>query len=226
MARTKQSLEVTLIDDHKLFRDGLKTLLAECGITVIGAAGDGRSGIEQVRQTPPDVVLLDIRMPEEDGLQILEQLRREAPDVPVAILTTSTEKKDFAEAIRCGASGYLLKDMHPDKLVVLLRAIASGEKVIDPNMRGVRENIVKSDPMPSIPSLDTLTPRERETLDLLSDGLSNKMIAKELGISDGTVKLHIKAILRKLKARSRVEAAIIAVEHAVRHPKKPPSKEV
>lgn len=225
MARSSKpkSLKVVLIDDHKLFREGLKTLLTEYGLTVVGVASDGASGVDRIRETPPDVVLLDIRMPDEDGLQVLKHLKCIVPDTPVAILTTSTEKRDFAEAVKYGADGYLLKDMPPDKLVEVLRTVAGGGKAIAPDMRSIYETIIKGEAPPAIPSLDNLTPREKETLDLLADGMSNKMIARNLGISDGTVKLHVKAILRKLSARSRVEAAIIAVEHQVRTPKRPMS---
>ncbi|HGG58908.1 MAG TPA: response regulator, partial [Gammaproteobacteria bacterium] len=153
-----------------------------------------------------------------DGLMILRLIRQKGLKMPTAILTTSSNENDLIEALRSGAQGYLLKDMEPDKLVVALFEIVAGKTVVAPTLTPVLAKVVQGESVePQKPKpIDTLTPRETEILGLLAEGLSNKMIARRLGISDGTVKLHVKAILRKLSVHSRVEAAVIAVEHGFR----------
>jgi two-component system nitrate/nitrite response regulator NarL len=211
-------LRVLVIDDHTLFREGLEGLLSRRGIQVIGSLGDGREGMRLAHEQGPEVVLLDMRMPGMDGLAILRQLQQEGFSRPIVMLTTSSDERDLVEALRNGARGYLLKDMEPDELVVALRDIVAGKTVVAPNLTHVLAKVVKGDtptgPEPS--PIDELTPRETEILGLLAEGQSNKVIARNLGISDGTVKLHVKAILRKLGIHSRVEAAVIAVEHGLR----------
>ncbi|HHB11655.1 MAG TPA: response regulator [Chromatiales bacterium] len=212
-------LRVLVIDDHTLFREGLQGLLSRRGIEVVGSLGDGLEGIRLAKELDPDVVLLDMRMPGMDGLHILRRLvRDEGFNKPVVMLTTSSDERDLVEALRNGARGYLLKDMEPDDLVLALRDIVAGKTVVAPNLTHVLAQLVKGDapPEPKSSPLDELTPRETEILSLLAEGQSNKVIARNLGISDGTVKLHVKAILRKLGIHSRVEAAVIAVEHGLR----------
>ena len=211
-------LRVLILDDHTLFREGLQGLLEHRGIRVIASIGDGKEGIQAARDLKPDVILLDMRMPELDGLMVLRRLRQTGLEMPVSILTTSSSEKDLVDALRNGAQGYLLKDMEPDDLVVALLDIVKGKTVVAPTLTSVLARVVQGDsvePEESKP-IDSLTPRETEILGLLAEGLSNKLIARELGISDGTVKLHVKAILRKLNVHSRVEAAVIAVEHGFR----------
>jgi two-component system nitrate/nitrite response regulator NarL len=212
------NLRVLIIDDHTLFREGLQGLLARHGIEVIASLGDGQEGMRLAHQLRPDVLLLDMRMPVMDGLSILRQLQQEKFLSPVVMLTTSSDERDLVEALRNGARGYLLKDMEPDDLVVALRDIVAGKTVVAPNLTQVLARIVQGDtpPEPEPSPIDDLTPRESEILGLLAEGQSNKVIARNLGISDGTVKLHVKAILRKLGIHSRVEAAVIAVEHGLR----------
>ncbi|MGF1643145.1 MAG: response regulator [Thiotrichales bacterium] len=213
-----QKLKVLIIDDHTLFREGLQGLLKHRNIEVVASVGDGRDGIRLADELVPDVILLDMRMPDIDGLGVLRALRQRGLQTPVAILTTSSNEKDLVDALRSGAQGYLLKDMEPDQLVVALYDIVAGKMIVAPALTQVLAKVVQGEtitPEPSKP-IDTLTPREAEILSLLADGLSNKVIAKHLGISDGTVKLHVKAILRKLDVHSRVEAAVIAVEHGFR----------
>jgi two-component system nitrate/nitrite response regulator NarL len=203
-----------LIDDHALFRIGLQELLERRGIDVI-AVGNCLQGIELVKDEQPDVVLLDMRMPDMTGIDVLIRLRQEELKMPISMLTTSREEKDIIDALQNGAQGYLLKDMEPDELIEALDEIMQGNTVVAKELTGVLAKAVQGerpeeDTQSS--SIDDLTPREREILCLLADGQSNKVIARNLGISDGTVKLHVKAILRKLDVHSRVEAAVIAVE--------------
>lgn len=211
-------MRVLLIDDHALFRIGLRELLERRGIEVIDAVGDCRRGIELARSTSPDVVLLDMRMPDMSGLTVLCELRAEDTRTPVVMLTTSRDEKDVVDALQCGARGYLLKDMEPDELMESLAAVARGETVVAKELTGVLAKAVQGErslaPVRA-PALAELTPREREILCHLAEGQSNKVIARNLGISDGTVKLHVKAILRKLAVHSRVEAAVIAVEQNI-----------
>ncbi|MGD2082278.1 MAG: response regulator [Chromatiales bacterium] len=207
-------MRVLLIDDHALFRIGLQELLERRGIDVIAAVGDCREGIRLVEETGPDVVLLDMRMPEMTGMEILRRLRAGGAPMPVVMLTTSREENDVIESLQNGARGYLLKDMEPDELIAALKSIVQGETVVAKELTAVLAKAVQGgeEGAPVSDTFAELTPREREILCHLAEGQSNKVIARHLGISDGTVKLHVKAILRKLDVHSRVEAAVIAVE--------------
>lgn len=210
-------MRVLLIDDHALFRIGLRELLERRGIEVIDAVGECDEGIRMVAATTPDVVLLDMRMPHASGLDVLRRLRAARQTMPVAMLTTSDDERDVIESLQSGAQGYLLKDMEPDELIAALEDIVAGKTVVAKELTGVLAKAVKggSPATGSLPAFSDLTPREREILCHLAEGQSNKTIARELGISDGTVKLHVKAILRKLDVHSRVEAAVIAVEESL-----------
>jgi len=208
-------MRVLLIDDHALFRIGLSELLQRRGIEVVAALGDGNEGIQKVVDTQPDVVLLDMRMPQMTGLEVLHELKRRQQSMPVVILTTSRDETDVIDALQGGAQGYLLKDMEPDDLINSLTDIVHGQTIVAHELTMVLARALRGDEPETASAatvIDNLTPREREILCLLADGQSNKLIARNLGISDGTVKLHVKAILRKLKIHSRVEAAVIAVE--------------
>lgn len=208
-------MRILLIDDHALFRVGLEGLLERRGISVVASAGDGEHALALVQEHRPDVVLLDMRLPRMNGIQVLRQLKDAGVDRPVVMLTTSNEERDLIDSLRNGARGYLLKDMDPDELVNALGEIVAGNTVVAPELAPVLARVVQqgeaADVIRPAPFSD-LTPREYEILCELAEGHSNKAIAKKLGISDGTVKLHVKAILRKLGVHSRVEAAVIAVE--------------
>ncbi len=213
-------MRILLIDDHTLFRSGLATLLERHNIEVVAAAGNGREGLELVEQLQPEIVLLDMRMPDMNGLEVLTTLRGQGMKMPIVMLTTSNEERDLVESLRNGAQGYLLKDMEPAELVDALRRIVAGNTVVAPELAGVLARVVQGDAADNDESsnpFSELTPRELEILCLLAEGQSNKVIAKNLGISDGTVKLHVKAILRKLSVHSRVEAAVMAVEQNLCH---------
>ncbi|HQU15650.1 MAG: two-component system response regulator NarL [Chromatiales bacterium 21-64-14] len=213
------TMRVILIDDHALFRVGLQGLLEQRGIEVVAAVGDGLEGLQLAQELIPDVVLLDLRMPEINGLETLRRLRSGGLEMPVVMLTTSNEESDLVASLRNGAQGYLLKDMDPDELVGALRDIVAGKNVVAHHLTDMLARVVQGGSVADArmtPFLE-LTPREREILLLLAEGQSNKMIARNLDISDGTVKLHVKSILRKLGVHSRVEAAVMAVERGMSH---------
>jgi two-component system nitrate/nitrite response regulator NarL len=210
-------MRVLLIDDHALFRFGLQELLERRGIAVVDALGDSSAAVARVGETAPDVVLLDMRMPGRSGVEVLKELRGAFPTMPIAMLTTSAEERDLIDSLQAGAQGYLLKDMEPDALIAALGEIVAGRTLVAPELAGVLAQAVRRDLGRPVLSggLGELTPREHEILRHLAEGQSNKAIGRRLGISDGTVKLHVKAILRKLEVHSRVEAAVIAVERGL-----------
>ncbi|MFV1973022.1 MAG: response regulator [Thiohalobacterales bacterium] len=212
------SLNVILIDDHTLFREGLEGLLNRRNINILAAVGNGPEGLRLATELNPDVILLDMRMPEMNGMDVLRQLRKNGFSNPIAMLTTSSDERDLVESLRSGAQGYLLKDMEPDELVLALRDIVAGKTVVAPDLAPVLARVVQGDSITVTEEnpFSRLTPRENEILLLLAEGQSNKVIARNLGISDGTVKLHVKSILRKLGVHSRVEAAVMAVEQGLR----------
>lgn len=209
-------MRILLIDDHTLFRAGLCDLLTRRKIEVVDAVGSGSKGLVVVAEKALDIVLLDMRMPEMDGITVLKKLKEIKPDLPVAMLTTSSDERDLVGALRNGAQGYLLKDMEPEELVVALGDIIAGKTVVVPDLATVLASAVQAENQSKEDPFAILTPREFEILTLLAEGQSNKVIARNLGISDGTVKLHVKAILRKLNISSRITAAVMAVEHGVK----------
>ena len=215
-----ENLRVLIIDDHTLFREGLESLLSRRQIDVVASVGNGNEGIRLVGELEPDIILLDMRMPDINGLAVLSKLQEQGVKMPIAILTTSTDERDLVESLRTGARGYLLKDMEPDSLVIALRDIVDGNTVVAPTLAPVLAKVVQGN-FPELEESNSpfehLTPRETEILSLLAEGQSNKVIARNLGISDGTVKLHVKAILRKLNIHSRVEAAVLAVQHGMKN---------
>jgi two-component system nitrate/nitrite response regulator NarL len=213
-------VRVLLIDDHALVRKGLEELLRSRGVEIVASVGNGEEGIRQAREHTPDVILIDVKMPGLSGPQTLERLRAAGVRVPVLMLTMSRDDTDLQAALSAGADGYLLKDMEPEDLLPALNAARAGDKVIAQEMVGALTRIAQGGaPAPSpaqrAAPFAELTPREFEILARLAEGLSNKLIARALSITDGTVKLHVKSILRKLGVRSRVEAAVMAVEHGL-----------
>jgi two-component system nitrate/nitrite response regulator NarL len=216
-------MRVLLIDDHALFRIGLLELLERRGLEVVDAVGDCDVGVQLARDCAPDVVLLDLRMPGTSGIEVLARLRADAPGRRVAVLTTSADEGDVIAALQAGANGYLLKDMEPDALVAALGDVVAGRTVVAAELTGVLARALRQESNgaaggarpPAQAAFAELTPREMEILCHLAGGQSNKVIGAALGISEGTVKLHVKSILRKLAVRSRVEAAVMAVEQGL-----------
>ncbi|MHB8453238.1 MAG: response regulator [Acidiferrobacterales bacterium] len=216
-------MRVVLIDDHALVRKGLEQLLQSRGVEIAASVGTGAEGLAVTQELAPDIVLLDVKMPDMSGLDVLAKLRGAGVHVPILMLTMSRDEADLQMALRGGAQGYLLKDMDPEDLVPALQDAMRGDNVVAKELIGSLTRLVqgqqKNTPSPASP-LSDLTPREQEILRHLAEGQSNKAIARVLEITDGTVKLHVKSILRKLGVRSRVEAAVMAVEHNLaREPK-------
>ena len=214
-------MRVLLIDDHALVRKGIEELLQSRGVQVVAAVGSGEEGVRRARELPADLILLDVKMPGMGGIDTLRALRAAGVRAPVVMLTMSREDADLGAALRAGAQGYLLKDIEPEDLVPALEAAVQGGNVVAQELVGSLARLVggQPGPQPAAPRpaapFAELTPREHEILECIADGMSNKMIARALDITDGTVKLHVKAILRKLGMRSRVEAAVAAVEHGL-----------
>lgn len=208
-------MRVLMIDDHALFRMGLSELLERRGIEVVGAVGDCQQGIQWAEDKAPDIVLLDMRMPAMNGLEVLQELRRRPVSMPIAMLTTSREESDVVNALQGGARGYLLKDMEPEDVIASIERCARGELVVAPSMTLKLAQMLEGGPSRSSERRDqlaSLTERERQILEHLARGESNKTIARALDISHDTVKLHVRHILAKLNLSSRVEAAVFAVE--------------
>lgn len=213
MNETNQ-IRVLLVDDHTLFRKGLAELLEQRGgIHVAGIAGNGDEALQLLKATHPDVVITDLRMPPHGGLAFLRQVRAQGWRGPVLVLTVSDAEEDLSSAMNAGAQGYLLKDMEPDDVVDAVQRVVRGETVVAPAMTLKLVNLLQGGPQPpKTDALQHLTTREREILDYLAQGLSNKAIGRALDISHDTVKLHVRHILAKLNLTSRVEAAVFAVE--------------
>ncbi len=204
-------LKVVLVDDQSLCRSGLSELLANCyGFSVLGATGS-IEGLRQLLGQHPDLLILDLRMKPMDGLSMLENIRKEGCTTPAVVLTMSDSETDLSNAIRAGVRGYLLKDMAPEDVVDAIRRVAAGELVVAPTMTIKMIEMLRGDQADEEPkhSLKLLTEREREILQLLSRGESNKAIAQTLSISYDTVKQHVRHILTKLNLSSRVKAAVL-----------------
>lgn len=204
---------VLVADDEALVRSGIAMILAATGdFQVIGEAADGRQALAMARELSPDLCLLDVRMPQLSGVEVARALRA-TPNPPVVVmLTTFPDDEYLVAASHAGAGGYLLKSMPPEQLVTSLRAAISGQLILAPSMIDKLVRDTEDRMSPTNPRLATLTAREREVLDLIAQGQTNDEIARHLFISEGTVKTHVAAILRKLDVRDRVQAAVIAVQ--------------
>ena len=200
-----------LVDDHPMMRRGLRQLLElEDDLLVIGEANNGIEALEQVASLQPQLVLLDNNMPEMNGVETLKRLRELNYAGKIVLFTVSDDEADVRDAMRYGADGYLLKDMEPEKLIDQLRDVLQGELVISPALTRVLAQALRT---PASASQLDLTERERQVLKMIAAGSSNKVIGNKLGITAGTVKVHVKNLLHKLGLRSRVEAAVWAMEH-------------
>jgi len=211
-------IRILLVDDQALVRAGFRMILdAEPGMEVIGEAGDGREAIDQVRALRPDIVLMDIRMPELDGLEATRRILESGDEAPRILMLTTFDLDEYVyEALRAGASGFLLKDTPPEQLVSAIEVISQGEALLSPAVtrRVISEFVKGTGPKPQaqFPRLQELTAREREVLTLIARGLSNAEIAKTLFVSETTVKTHVARILMKLNLRDRVQAVVLAYE--------------
>jgi DNA-binding NarL/FixJ family response regulator len=211
-------IRALIVDDHALFRRGLEMVLAaEDDIELVGEASDGAEAVQKAGEALPDVVLMDIRMPKSSGIEACRAMKEVAPSSKIVMLTISDEEEDLFEAIRAGASGYLLKDIPLDEVADVVRAVHGGQSLINPSMaaklltefatlnKGDQEERAEQVPAPK------LTDREMQVLKLVAKGMNNRDIAKELFISENTVKNHVRNILEKLQIHSRMEAVMIAV---------------
>jgi two-component system nitrate/nitrite response regulator NarL len=210
------SQTIITIDDHPLFRKGLADLIdMDDSLALIGEAASGEEGLALAVELEPDLVLLDINMKGMDGLETLRALKAADLDSRVMMLTVSDNETDVLAAIRAGADGYLLKDMEPEDTLESIRTAASGKLVVSDRLTELLASALRSESStPQDSEEAALTIREHEILALIAEGLSNKLIARALDISPGTVKVHVKNVLRKLNLNSRVEAAVWALKHS------------
>ena len=214
------TISVVLADDQALMRMGFRMVLeAEEDIAVVGEASDGTSALAQAKALHPDVILMDVRMPGMNGIEATERIARECPGTRVLILTTFDLDEYAFAGLRAGASGFLLKDTRPTELAEAIRTVASGEAVVSPRItQRMLEMFASSLPnsghpvQASDPRIDSLTPREKEILVLMSQGMSNAEIAEHLVVSATTVKTHVGNVLAKLDVRDRVQAVVVAYE--------------
>jgi DNA-binding NarL/FixJ family response regulator len=213
-----EPIRTMIVDDHALFRRGLEMVLdEEPDIELVGQASDGTEAVEKAAESLPDVVLMDIRMPRSNGIEACRAMKEAAPSAKIVILTISDEEEDLFEAIRAGASGYLLKDIPLDEVADTVRAVYGGQSLINPSMAGKlltefatlarRDGEERAQELPP----PRLTEREMQVLKLVARGMNNRDIAKELFISENTVKNHVRNILEKLQIHSRMEAVMVAV---------------
>ena len=202
-----------IIDDHPLFRRGVMQLVQMAGqFDVVGEASSGQEGIEMAKRLAPDMVLLDLNMKDMSGLDVLKVLKSWDNDPRVVMLTVSDQAEDLIATLRAGADGYLLKEMDPEELVGKLKEAAAGQVTLSERLTRLLAHSLREDSRPKDPDQAGLTEQEGRILEQIALGKSNKLIARELNIAEGTVKVHVKHLLRKLNLRSRVEAAVWAVE--------------
>lgn len=214
------AVRVLLVDDQTLVRAGFRKLLdSEPDVDIVGEAGDGAQAVDQARRLRPDIVLMDIRMPRMDGLQATAQILTQLPATRVVMLTTFDLDEYVFEALRAGASGFLLKDAPPDDLLHALRVVFRGDALLSPS---VTRRLIEEFTRQPVPRADRrlarLTPREREVLGLMAAGLSNAEIAVRLHLGQSTVKSHVTAVLAKLDLRDRAQAVMLAYESGLVRP--------
>lgn len=214
-------MRIVIADDHALFRDSLRSLLAARDLDVVGEARNGKEAIDLAWQLKPDVLLMDLMMPEMDGLEATKRLAAELPDVKVIVLTASDDEANLFEAIKAGAKGYLLKDLEADRFFSLLEGVAQGEPALTPSLaRKLLDEFARPKPTPRDEyDPDALTDREQEVLELMVDGItSNRRLASELGVSENTVKFHVRNILDKLHLHNRAQVVAYALKHRLVEP--------
>jgi two-component system, NarL family, response regulator LiaR len=200
-------IRVLIADDHAVVRQGLRTFLdLQDDIEVVGEAGDGEEALALIEQLTPDVALIDLVMPRMDGIEAIRRLRERAPDVRAIVLSSFVDDDKLFPAVRAGAAGYLLKDVQPQELVEAIRTVHGGGAVLHPKVAARLLDELSADP---------LTPREREVLGLIGRGMANKVIARELSLSEKTVKAHVSSILAKLGVHDRTQAALYAVREGL-----------
>jgi two-component system nitrate/nitrite response regulator NarL len=216
MSESEDAQTILIIDDHPLMRKGIVQLITmEDSLRLVGEAGDGQRGLELARQLRPDLILLDLSMRGLSGLETLKALKAADLDSRVIILTVSDSEEDVVTALRAGADGYLLKDMEPEDVLHSLKTAAQGRIALGERVAAIVADALRHESQPRPADGARLTEREREILALIASGCSNKLIARQLKITEGTVKVHVKHLLRKLNLDSRVEAAVWAVKQGI-----------
>lgn len=210
---TDTAQRLLIIDDHPLFRKGVLQLVKpEPEFEVVGEASSGEEGLELAQALQPDMILLDLNMRGMDGVEVLKAIKSWGCEARVVMLTVSDQAEDLVAALRAGADGYLLKETEPEALLVKLKEAAAGQMALSDRLAGLLVRSMRQDTRPRDPDEAGLTDQERRILGLIAAGRSNKLIGRELDIAESTVKVHVKHLLRKLGLRSRVEAAVWAVE--------------
>jgi DNA-binding NarL/FixJ family response regulator len=218
---TTHRVRIVLVDDDDLMRAGLRSVLSsDETIEVAGEAGDGREAVDRVRRLNPDLVLMDIRMPNVDGISATRDVLSAFPDVKVVVLTTFEQDDYIFDALSAGASGFLLKRTKPEELIAAIHTVAEGDSLLSPSVtrRVIDRMAANPAAVRASERLDALTPRELEVLELVGRGLSNREIAESFVIEESTVKTHVKRILMKLGLRDRVQAVIFAYETGLIRP--------
>ncbi|WP_165989357.1 response regulator transcription factor [Streptomyces sp. YIM 98790] len=219
--RSAEPIRVLVVDDHELFRRGLEIVLAqEEDIQVVGEAGDGAEAVEKAADLLPDIVLMDVRMPKRSGIEACTAIKEMAPSARIIMLTISDEEADLYDAIKAGATGYLLKEISTDEVTAAIRAVADGQSQISPSMAAkllteFKALIQRTGEEQRLVPAPKLTGRELEVLKLVATGKNNREIAKELFISENTVKNHVRNILEKLQLHSRMEAVVYAMREKI-----------
>ena len=204
-----QDVRVLVVDDHPVFREGFAALLASIdGVSVVGTAGNGREALAAIAADPPDVVVMDVQMPELDGIEATRQVLADHPGVGVVVLTMSEEDGTVFDAIRAGARGYLLKGAEPEEVVRAITTVAAGGVVFGAVLATRIADFFAAAPSTAMSRFPTLTAREHEVLDLVAAGLNNQQIAQRLYLSQKTVRNHVSAVLAKLQAADRAEAIV------------------
>ena len=213
-------IRILLVDDDDLMRAGLRAVLSSDGeLEIVGEVSGGRGAVGAVRETRPHVVLMDIRMPDLDGIAATREVLSAMPDAKVVMLTTFEDDDYLFGALAAGASGFLLKRTRPEDLIAAIRTVAEGDALLSPSVtRRVIDRAATQPRLARTDALERLTPREREVLELIARGLSNAEIAETLVVEETTVKTHVKRLLAKLGLRDRVQAVIFAYEHGVTEP--------
>ncbi len=205
---------ILVIDDHPLFRKGLQDLISiDDSLRWVGEAASGEQGIEQAQTLKPDLILLDLNMKGMDGLETLAAIKAERIESRVIILTVSDSESDVTAALRGGADGYLLKDMEPEELLEQIKATTQGKLAVSDTLTELLARALREETRPKTTNEAKLTNREEQILKLIATGMSNKQVARELGITEGTAKVHVKNLLKKLNLRTRLEAAVWATKH-------------
>ena len=211
---TPEKFTLLLIDDHPMLRNGLKQLIAlDETLQVVAEAGNGIDGVALAQQHDPDLILLDLNMPGLNGLDTLTRLREVSLSGRVVVFSVSDDEEDVVSALKRGADGYLLKDMEPEALLRALHQAAAGQTVLSESLTPILVARLREDRPAPARDINQLTRRERDILQLISAGMTNKAIARKLAISESTVKVHVKYLLKKMNLKSRLEAAVWALQH-------------